>query len=219
MMAAAILAFDGASAWALRLEMEASPADRFVVDLTHAEEACDFAAGILAAFAREGWTAERVFQGPPHAGFGLVRGWIENQTPIEIGDAEMRVQPLRVDVQRRRRYAEHRREPRHAAARADERFRAGNDLRLDAQVVGRIHPRLRADEWAFPKGGRPVRRRTFGHRDQRFTQGGRHVQSGGHYRFLQRTAGEFAAFQLSSVLAAQCRILPRHLRDIREWAQ
>ena len=53
-------AFDGASAWALRLEMEASPADRFVVDLTHAEEACDFAAGILAAFARQRWRDKRI---------------------------------------------------------------------------------------------------------------------------------------------------------------
>ena len=47
---------------------------------------------ILAAFAREGWKAERVHNGPPHAGFGLVRGWIENQTTIEIGGTEMREQ-------------------------------------------------------------------------------------------------------------------------------
>ena len=47
---------------------------------------------VLAAFAREGWKAERVFNGPPNAGFGLVRGWIENQTPIEIGGREMREQ-------------------------------------------------------------------------------------------------------------------------------
>ena len=47
---------------------------------------------VLAAFAREGWRAERVFNGPPHAGFGLVRGWIENQTTIEIGGKEMRGQ-------------------------------------------------------------------------------------------------------------------------------
>ena len=53
-------AFDGASAWALRLEMEASSADRFVVDLTHAEETCDFAAGILAAFARQRWRDKRI---------------------------------------------------------------------------------------------------------------------------------------------------------------
>ena len=31
-------AFDGASAWALRLEMEESPAREFLVDLTHAVE-------------------------------------------------------------------------------------------------------------------------------------------------------------------------------------
>jgi catechol 2,3-dioxygenase-like lactoylglutathione lyase family enzyme len=47
---------------------------------------------ILAVFAREGWRAERVHNGPPHAGFGLVRGWIENQVTIEIGGSEMRAQ-------------------------------------------------------------------------------------------------------------------------------
>jgi hypothetical protein len=47
---------------------------------------------ILAAFAREGWKAEQVHNGPPHAGFGLVRGWIENHTAIEIGGSEMRAQ-------------------------------------------------------------------------------------------------------------------------------
>lgn len=47
---------------------------------------------VLAAFAREGWRAEQVHNGPPHAGFGLVRGWIENHTAIEIGNREMREQ-------------------------------------------------------------------------------------------------------------------------------
>jgi len=28
--------------------------------------------------------------GPPDAGFSLVRGWIENQTAIEIGGSDMR---------------------------------------------------------------------------------------------------------------------------------
>ncbi|HEX9049727.1 MAG TPA: hypothetical protein VF841_04275 [Anaeromyxobacter sp.] len=45
-------AFDGASAWALRLAMEESPAREFLVDLTHAVEACDFAASLLASWAR-----------------------------------------------------------------------------------------------------------------------------------------------------------------------
>lgn len=45
---------------------------------------------ILAVFAREGWKADRVYNGPPNAGFGLVRGWIENQICIEIGGREMR---------------------------------------------------------------------------------------------------------------------------------
>ncbi len=47
---------------------------------------------VLAVFAREGWKADRVHNGPPHAGFSLVRGWIENHTVIEIGGVEMREQ-------------------------------------------------------------------------------------------------------------------------------
>jgi len=51
-------AFDGASAWTLRNEMEESPAREFVVDLTHAVEACDFAASLLAGWARM-WRREK----------------------------------------------------------------------------------------------------------------------------------------------------------------
>ena len=47
---------------------------------------------ILAVFAREGWKAQRVYNGPPNAGFGLVRGWIEGHTSIEIGGSEMRAE-------------------------------------------------------------------------------------------------------------------------------
>lgn len=54
-------------------------------------EACDTDA-ILALFAREGWRAERVHNGPPQGGFSLVRGWIENHAPIELGGSEMRAQ-------------------------------------------------------------------------------------------------------------------------------
>lgn len=53
-------AFDGASAWALRLAMEESPAREFLVDLTHAVEACDFAAGLLASWARRWERLKRV---------------------------------------------------------------------------------------------------------------------------------------------------------------
>ncbi len=53
-------AFDGASAWALRLDMEESPARAFLVDLTHAVEACDFAASLLAAWARRWERLKRV---------------------------------------------------------------------------------------------------------------------------------------------------------------
>jgi hypothetical protein len=46
-------AFDGASAWTLRNDMDESPAREFVIDLTHAVEAFDFAAWVLATWARE----------------------------------------------------------------------------------------------------------------------------------------------------------------------
>jgi hypothetical protein len=45
-------AFDGASAWALRNDMDDSSAREFVVDLTHAVEACAFAAALLAGWLR-----------------------------------------------------------------------------------------------------------------------------------------------------------------------
>ena len=45
-------ALDGASAWALRNDMDESPARDFIIDLTHAVEACDFAAVLLAAWLR-----------------------------------------------------------------------------------------------------------------------------------------------------------------------
>ena len=47
---------------------------------------------ILAVFAREGWRAEHVHNGPRGGGFSLVRGWIENQTAIEIGGTDMRLE-------------------------------------------------------------------------------------------------------------------------------
>lgn len=53
-------AFDGASAWALRIAMEETPSREFVVDLTHAEEACEFAAGLLAAWVRRWGRLKRV---------------------------------------------------------------------------------------------------------------------------------------------------------------
>ena len=53
-------AFDGASAWALRLAMEESPARSFLVDLTHAIEACDFAASLVEAWARRWGRLKRV---------------------------------------------------------------------------------------------------------------------------------------------------------------
>ena len=47
---------------------------------------------ILATFAREGWKAELAHNGPPHAGHGIVGGWIENHTLIEMGGHEIREQ-------------------------------------------------------------------------------------------------------------------------------
>jgi anti-anti-sigma regulatory factor len=46
-------AFDGSSAWALRHTMDEAPARRYVVDLEHAVEACEFAASVLAAWWQE----------------------------------------------------------------------------------------------------------------------------------------------------------------------
>lgn len=71
-------AFDGASAWALRVAMEASEATDFVIDLTYADEAFEFAACILAGWVRQHQRvrAVRVVPGGPEqayllAGFGL----------------------------------------------------------------------------------------------------------------------------------------------------
>jgi hypothetical protein len=65
---------------------EAWPHHAYVTSDTCTTEA------VLAAFAREGWKAEAVHNGPPNGGFGLVRGWIENHTGIEVGGSEMRAQ-------------------------------------------------------------------------------------------------------------------------------
>jgi hypothetical protein len=70
--------FDGASAWALRIAMEESEAADFVIDLTYAEEAFEFAACILANWVRQHRRQRRVrvVPGAPEharllAGFGL----------------------------------------------------------------------------------------------------------------------------------------------------
>jgi anti-anti-sigma regulatory factor len=80
-------AFDGASAWALRVAMEESSERHFVVDLTHAIEACEFAASVLAQFARERRRDKQVTFRPgsrAHArllgGFGLEL--VEDDDPI-----------------------------------------------------------------------------------------------------------------------------------------
>jgi len=54
-------------------------------------EAAD-AEGILAVFAREGWKAEKVRNGPPNLGFSLVRGWLENHAAIELVGPDMRLE-------------------------------------------------------------------------------------------------------------------------------
>lgn len=54
-------------------------------------DACDTDT-ILSVFAREGWWAEKVHNGPAHAGFSLVRGRIENHAGIELGGTDMRRQ-------------------------------------------------------------------------------------------------------------------------------
>ena len=68
-------------------------ASRRVIGLVYAGDADGTAIEVWPAGTRgEGWKAEKVHNRPPHAGFGLVRGWIENQTTIEIGGREMREQ-------------------------------------------------------------------------------------------------------------------------------
>ncbi len=46
-------------------------------------------ATILSVFEREGWPAEKVYQGPPGRGFTLIRGWIEKHQVIEFATPEM----------------------------------------------------------------------------------------------------------------------------------
>jgi len=53
-------AFDGASAWTLRHDMDESPSVEFIIDLTHAVETCDFAASLLGAWARQRRRSKRV---------------------------------------------------------------------------------------------------------------------------------------------------------------
>lgn len=52
--------FDGSSAWALRHEMDAGGDRDFVIDLSHADEACEFAAGVIASYARQRWRDRRI---------------------------------------------------------------------------------------------------------------------------------------------------------------
>lgn len=65
---------------------EAWPHHAFVTS-----DVCDTKA-ILAIFAREGWRAEHVQNGPRGTGFSLVRGYIENHTGIELGGSDMRAE-------------------------------------------------------------------------------------------------------------------------------
>jgi hypothetical protein len=53
-------AFDGSSAWSLRIAMDESPARAFLIDLTHAEEAWEFAASLLSSWARQWSRVKRV---------------------------------------------------------------------------------------------------------------------------------------------------------------
>jgi anti-anti-sigma regulatory factor len=52
--------FDGASAWALRVEMDERGAADVIVDLAGAEEACEFAACVLASYARQHRRSRRI---------------------------------------------------------------------------------------------------------------------------------------------------------------
>jgi|SRR4051812_45397921 len=87
--------------WPANLRFDASAHDLRPSDLPLPEAwphhcfvtsaACDTRT-ILAVFTREGWRAEHAHNGPPEAGFSLVRGWLENRTAIEIGGSDMRRQ-------------------------------------------------------------------------------------------------------------------------------
>ncbi len=87
--------------WPANLRFDAAVHDLAPSDLPFPEawphhcfvtsDACDTRT-ILAVFAREGWRAEHVHNGPPGRGFSLVRGWIENQTAIELGGSDMRAE-------------------------------------------------------------------------------------------------------------------------------
>jgi anti-anti-sigma regulatory factor len=81
-------AFDGASAWALRNEMDESHGREFVVDLTHAVEACDFAACLLATWAkaRRGEKRVRFLPGSPEHAPLLAAHGLEI---VEEGDASV----------------------------------------------------------------------------------------------------------------------------------
>jgi hypothetical protein len=101
-------AFDGASAWALRIEMDAARARAFVIDLAHAVEACEFAACVLAGWARERRREKRLrFRPgtPEHvrllAGFGLeveereqTAADEEPFAAVEVGPPLGRIPPL-----------------------------------------------------------------------------------------------------------------------------
>ncbi len=47
---------------------------------------------VVEVFEREGWRVKRAHNGPPGAGFDLIRGWIENHAQIEFGGPVMRAQ-------------------------------------------------------------------------------------------------------------------------------
>ncbi len=82
--------FDGATAWSLRIEMEESPARAFIVDLTHAVDAFDFAASVLAWWARRWSRVKRVrFRPgtPEHARILAAHGLelVEGDAPVPAG--------------------------------------------------------------------------------------------------------------------------------------
>jgi hypothetical protein len=89
-------AFDGASAWALRIAMDESAATSFVIDLTHAEEACEFAASLLASWARQWSRVKRVRFRPGTLQHERLLG----AHGLELADAEDEADPTPGDVWR-----------------------------------------------------------------------------------------------------------------------
>jgi hypothetical protein len=89
-------AFDGASAWSLRIAMDESAEKAFIIDLTHAEEAFEFAASLLSSWARQ-WTRVKRVRFRPGSlqherllvAYGLELAGAEDETDLTPADEDL----------------------------------------------------------------------------------------------------------------------------------